>query len=1145
MATRAFSIGLIGTALLLAPLAAHAADTVSASSPGGYSRLSFAFEPAGHVTAASDGSVLTLSFDRKTTLDPNAIARMMGSAVGSARADADGKTFRFALSAPFKLHQSSQANRAVVDLAPPEFAGTMPDLVAAVVPPPKPLDVASLPGVTVRSGAYANFTRLVFDWNKDVAYSVFPGAGKMTIKFQTAAKPDLSAIARFQPPWVKNAAWHLDGNTTVVEFETDSDSGFHDFKDGTHVVLDVLAPKADTSAYAPPGTQKPVATKFDQAVAKAGVTGAQATAIADTAKQIQPAAAKPVEAKPADAKATEAKAADTKPGDAKAATAPPKALVKPEAAAAKPVDAKTADSKTQAAAVTPAPAAPPVATQVAETQVTDNTAVLNFKGANNHPSAIFVRGLTAWIVLEDAANLDAAQLKATLSAFANGIEASSSPGVSILRITLKQPATIAALDNGPDLKVVIGGKNASQPTGIGFAREQGDTARAALTTFLPRADKSFALTDPVTGDILTVIPGGSGYGMLGERTYAEFAALPSATGLVITPYTDDLVVSVAGTRIRISRPGGLSLTAPSATISNDSPQAMARTASEPGFLDFAAWGQLTGGSFLATERRLSQDVARLSGANANHARLILAHFYLANHFASEALGLIKVIQTQDPALQGDTQLTMMRAAADTMLGRTRDAQNELAGGNFDFNPHASLWRGLSEAAAENWSKAHDDLMLAGPVLKRYPAQWQARADLSDAEAALEMKRLELADSALTRLPAQLSHTDTLEAQLARARIAAIAGNYAKSVPLFAAVQNGGDEKLAAQAIYYQVDAGLNAHAVKPEQAIDVLERLRFRWRGDALEMRTLRRLAGLYFAKAQYAQGLKTLRVATQNFNDDAARSAQDDMRAEFAKLFLKGGADKMPPVEQLALFYDNVDLTPIGADGDEMIRRMADRLVNVDLLGPAASLLAYQVDKRLDGVAKAQVSTRLAEVYLMDHKAQDAVAVLHNSQITGLPDDTIHQRLILEARAFAALKQWNNALDLIAVDQSDDTRRLRADIYWESGNWAVAGQKAEELLGARFSDAAPLTTMERGEVLRMAVAYSLADDQASLDRLRGNFAAKMTSTPDASAFAVLTQNIDMHGVAFRQAAAQIASVDTLTTFMKDFSQRHNGTPKS
>ena len=70
------------------------------------------------------------------------------------------------------------------------------------------------------------------------------------------------------------------------------------------------------------------------------------------------------------------------------------------------------------------------------------------------------------------------------------------------------------------------------------------------------------------------------------------------------------------------------------------------------------------------------------------------------------------------------------------------------------------------------------------------------------------------------------------------------------------------------------------------------------------------------------------------------------------------------------------------------MIRRMADRLVAVDLLGPAANLLAYQVDKRLDGVAKAQVATRLAAIYLMDHKPQAAVDVLHDSQISGLPDE-------------------------------------------------------------------------------------------------------------------------------------------------------------
>jgi hypothetical protein len=273
------------------------------------------------------------------------------------------------------------------------------------------------------------------------------------------------------------------------------------------------------------------------------------------------------------------------------------------------------------------------------------------------------------------------------------------------------------------------------------------------------------------------------------------------------------------------------------------------------------------------------------------------------------------------------------------------------------------------------------------------------------------------------------------------------------------------------------------------------------------------------------------------------ARKAQDDMRAAFVALFNKGKADKLPPAESLAIFYDFIDLTPIGPDGDEMIRRMADRLVAVDLLGPAADLLSYQVNKRLDGVARAQVATRLAMIYLMDQKPQKALDTIRSTQITTLPDDINHQRLLLEARAFAGLKQWNDALDLIAVDQGADTTRLRADIYWESGNWAVAAQKAEDLLGTRYSDAAPLTTTEREDVMRAAVAYSLANDEASLDRLRDRFGPKMKTSPDGSAFAVVAQRIDAHGAAFRDQAAQIASLDTLQLFMKDFRKRYASGP--
>ena len=352
-----------------------------------------------------------------------------------------------------------------------------------------------------------------------------------------------------------------------------------------------------------------------------------------------------------------------------------------------------------------------------------------------------------------------------------------------------------------------------------------------------------------------------------------------------------------------------------------------------------------------------------------------------------------------------------------------------------------------------------------------------------------------------------------------------------------AVEKGGDERLAAQAIFYHTNAALNAGAITRAQAIEQLERLRFRWRGDGLELKTLRKLAALYFGRGQWREGLKTLRVATQNFaGQDAARVAQDDMRAAFVNLFLKGGADKMKPVDALALFYDNLDLTPIGPDGDEMIRRMSDRLVAVDLLGPAANLLAYQVDKRLDGIAKAQVATRLAAVYLMDHKPDKAVATIRDSQITGLPDEEMHAA---HAAGSARLCRPQAMGQCAGPDRGGPGRRHQAAArrhllgkrqlgHCRPEDRRIAGCALERCRAAERRRPRPGDAHRRG-------LFAWPMTKPAWRGCASHFAPKMKGTPDANLFAVLSADIDQHGLAFREAAAKIASVDTLQAFMKDF----------
>ena len=281
------------------------------------------------------------------------------------------------------------------------------------------------------------------------------------------------------------------------------------------------------------------------------------------------------------------------------------------------------------------------------------------------------------------------------------------------------------------------------------------------------------------------------------------------------------------------------------------------------------------------------------------------------------------------------------------------------------------------------------------------------------------------------------------------------------------------------------------------------------------------------------------LRVASVNFpGAELAREAQSDMRTAFSNLFLAGKTDAMPPVQALALFYDFIELTPIGRDGDEMIRRLTARLVTIDLLAPAEQLLDHQVYKRLDGVAKSVVATQLATIYLLDNKPRDALKTINDTRLTRLPDDINQRRRLIEARALAGLKQFDGALALLADDTSQDAKRLRADIYWESGNYAVSGARSEEMVGERANAGGPLSAEDRSQVMRAAVAYSLAGDDAALQRLRTRFEARMKDSPDGSAFSVVTGRIDQQGVAFQDLAKSIAAVDTLQAFMADLKKQ-------
>src|SRR6185295_528133 len=243
-----------------------------------------------------------------------------------------------------------------------------------------------------------------------------------------------------------------------------------------------------------------------------------------------------------------------------------------------------------------------------------------------------------------------------------------------------------------------------------------------------------------------------------------------------------------------------------------------------------------------------------------------------------------------------------------------------------------------------------------------------------------------------------------------------------------------------------------------EEATLALESLTTVWRGDETEAEALQVLGRLYAEEGRYRDGFQVMRTALTVYpHSEMTRRIHDEAAVAFESLFLGGKGDALPPIDALSLFYDFRDLTPVGRRGDEMIRKLADRLVTVDLLDQAAELLQHQVDNRLQGAARAQVAVRLAVIYLMARKPDRAIQVLRASRSGDLPNELRSQRLLIEARAYSDTGRPELALEVIANLAGPEVERLRADILWKARRWHDAAEQIEKFYGERWSKSAPL----------------------------------------------------------------------------------------
>ena len=452
-------------------------------------------------------------------------------------------------------------------------------------------------------------------------------------------------------------------------------------------------------------------------------------------------------------------------------------------------------------------------------------------------------------------------------------------------------------------------------------------------------------------------------------------------------------------------------------------------------MKFAEWIGNPDDLFADFVRSQFYDLSQLPPENRNPARIQLAQYYLAHGFETEALGVIEVVATDDPELGQSPLLMGMRGVGLLSADRIVDADEILMDPILDGDPEMALWRGVLLARENAWGLAHEQFTIAVNVADAYPANVRTRANLWKGKVAIETNDFIMLDEVLTQLDFDaLGGEAGARADILKAEAFAIVEAVDEALALFDHVASLGIQPTTAEARYKAVHLLMAAGELTPAQALVDLEDLRYAWRGGDFEFRLLKDLGDLGVAAGNYSVALGELRQIVTVFPDRAKEAGvAQQMNQLFEGLFLQGVADDLPPVSALALYYEFRELTPVGDDGDEMVRRLADRLVDVDLLAQAADLLEYQVAFRLKGEERTLVAARLAVIHLLDRQYQKALDSIRGSRFRLADPALLAERARLEAEALSGLELHEEGLALIENDASPEAQILRGDIFWRA----------------------------------------------------------------------------------------------------------------
>ncbi|MBR0702765.1 tetratricopeptide repeat protein [Bradyrhizobium diazoefficiens] len=1168
---------------------ARAADPVrgeaSFSAGGGFARLVIKLgeDVPSEVTTA--GSILVIRFDRPVDVPVDRVPAGAPDYINSARRDPDGSAIRLSLARRVTVNTMNAGERTFIDLLPEGWKGPPPSLPMDVV---KELaerarvaeralraqraaaESKKRPPIRVRASVQPTFVRFVFEMPDGVGVSSVLNEQKLTLAFNANLNFDLADAVVAAPPNVASIKQKADIDQTNVEIALIGDSDVHSFRDEKNYVVDVsfqpdkgkmaatpeaaIAQMKPAGHGPPPAPEKPAAEKPKEAQREIAPPTSETIAREaridvkpDVKPEVKPEApaAMPAAEVPKPAPAVEAAHAPEAPKDslkeapkpaapvAEAAAPPakPAAAEAPKEAAKEPV--KEGVKETAKAA----PAAPQPSIASVDARRDSDGLRVTFPIPVVTPAAAFRRGDTVWLVFDTPKPIDVEAIRARGGAMIGEVGRIPLDKGQAVRIRLTRPLvySLASEEVGKETNwlLTLADKISATPLPLMMSRNITDPALANIAIPFANPGQLHKLTDPDAGDTLYVVTAQRPVrGFIKRQDLVDLSLLESAHGIAIRPNSDEVGVEVGSDKVILGKKGGLTLS-PVDISAERAPTAVRPVFSPEG------WRKGQSENFMARQSELMTAISAVEPALRSLPRLDLAQFYMSRAMYHEAKAVTDVMLT-DPLNKEESGALIMHAIANILIGRPTQGLKDLANPVIGNSHDSQLWKALAFARQGKWADAREKFKNVEFAIASLPLDIQRIVTMDAMRASLEVKDYAGASKRRSELEVVgVSPEAAPGFAVLRGRLAEALGHDKDALDDYKFAAASADRPAAAEAKQLEVALRQKRDEIGKEDALRELETLSMTWRGDTIEVRTLQMLSRMYADSGRYRDALTAARTATRlQPNAEASRQAQDLASELFTQIFLGPKGDELPPVEALGMFYEFRELTPIGRRGDELIRRLADRLASIDLLDQAAELLQYQVDHRLEGAARAQVAARLSMIYLANRKPDMAITALRASRISDLSGELRQQRLLLEARAQSDVGRHDLALDIVSNVSGREVLRLRSDIFWAARRWRESAEQIELYYGERFRDFKPLNAVEKSDIIRAAVGYALADDSIGLSRFREKYAPLMSESADRLAFDIASKPAAASSAEFAEIAKLAASVDTLDGFLREMKQR-------